>query len=207
MNSPEHYPFSPLPLPYPVNALCPWLNAKTIKIHHDSHYAGYIKKLNNVLKDYPKLHRLPIEALLMKQAFLPENARNSIKRYAGGVFNHQLYFECLTPSCRSKPSPSFEKVICDNFGSMSCMMNNLREAAKSVFGSGYVWLTSDMSGKMHIIILPNQETPIEQRLTPLLPMDMWEHAYYLQYQNHPERYVNSLLKVINWQKVEKNYYT
>lgn len=207
MNSTECYPFSVRPLPYPVNALCPWLNTSTVKIHHGSHYAGYIQKLNDTLKGYPKLHHLPIEALLIKQAFLPETIRNDVRKYAGGAFNHRLYFECLTAASRSKLSPNFEKVICDNFGSVKAMLNSLKEAAMSVFGSGYAYLTSDMGGKMHIIILKDQETPIEQRLNPLFPIDVWEHAYYLQYQNHRERYLNSLMKIINWKVVEKNYYS
>lgn len=207
MTSAEHYPFSPKPLPYPVNALRPWLSTSTVKIHHDSHYAGYIKKLNDTIKDYPKLHCLPIEALLVKQAFLPDEIRNDVRRYAGGAFNHQLYFECLIPANRSKISGGFEQIVCDNFGSLQSMISGLKEAAMSVFGSGYAYLTSDMSGKMHIIVLKNQETPIEQRLNPLFPIDVWEHAYYLQYQNHRERYLNSLMKIINWKAVEKNYYS
>lgn len=207
MNGAEHYPFTPRPLPYPANALCPWLNTNTVKIHHDSHYAGYIKRLNDTLKNYPQMHHLPIEALLIKQAFLPDAVRTDIRRFAGGAFNHQLYFECLTPANCSKISPDFEKIICSSFGSIKAMMNNLKSAAMSVFGSGYAYLTSDMSGKMQIIILHNQETPVEQRLNPLLPIDVWEHAYYLQYQNHRERYLNSLMKIINWKAVEKNYYS
>lgn len=207
MSEIEHYPFAPKPLPYPVNALSPWLHKNTVKLHHDSHYAGYIKKLNDTLKNYPKLHHLPIEALLIKQAFLPDTIRSDIRRYAGGAFNHQLYFECLTPCCNSKISTGFEQILCSNFGSINAMLNNLKEAAMSVFGSGYACLTSDMSGKMQIIVLHNQETPIEQRLNPLFPVDVWEHAYYLQYQNHRERYLNSLMKIINWKAIEKNYYS
>lgn len=207
MNGTEHYPFSVKPLPYPINALCPWINANTMKIHHDSHYAGYIKKLNDTLKDYPQLHHLPLEALLIKQAFLPNEIRINIRRYAGGAFNHMLYFDCLTPANRSRISPEFEKIVCENFESLKALMNALKEAAMSVFGSGYAYLTSDMSGKMHIITLKNQETPIEQRLNPLFPIDVWEHAYYLQYQNHRERYLTSLMKVINWKAIECNYYS
>lgn len=207
MNEPQHYPFSPKPLPYPANALCPWLGADTIRIHHDSHYAGYIKRLNAVLKDYPQLHNLPIEALLIKQAFLPEEIRRDVRRYAGGAFNHQLYFECLTSAGRSCVPHELEKIICRDFGSLNAMTNSLKEAAMSVFGSGYAYLVSDMSGKIHIITLKNQETPLEQRLNPLLPVDVWEHAYYLQYQNHRERYLNSLMKIINWRAVERHYFS
>lgn len=207
MTEAEHYPFKVKPLNFPENALSPWIHRNQIKIHHDSHYAGYVKKLNKTLENYPSLHHLPLEALLVKQAFLPEEIRGDIKKYAGGAFNHRLFFECLAPANRSVISPRLEKIIIDSFDSVKNMIACLKEAAMSVWGSGYAYLVSDMSGKLHIIVLCNQETPIEQRLNPLLPVDVWEHAYYLQYQNHRERYVNSLMKVINWRMVEKNYYS
>ena len=207
MHQPEHYPFSPHPLPYPLNALSPWVSANTLKLHHRSHYAGYINKLNDVLKGYPQLHNLPIEALLLKQALLPEKARSDIRKYAGGAFNHQMYFEGLAPIGKTKISAEFEKIICNSFGSVATMLSKLKEAAMSVFGSGYAWLVSDKDDRLVIITLPNQDTPIEQRLNPVLPIDVWEHAYYLQYQNHRERYLNSLCKLINWRHAEKNYFT
>ncbi len=207
MTESEHYPFKVKPLNIPENALSPWIHQNQIKIHHDSHYAGYVKKLNQVLENYPSLHHLPLEALIIKQAFLPEEIRSDIKKYGGGAFNHRLFFDCLIPANYSKISPRFECIIKESFGSVKAMLKSLKDAAMSVFGSGYAYLVSDMSGKLHIILLKNQETPIEQRLNPLLPVDVWEHAYYLQYQNHRERYLNSLMKVINWKKVEKNYYS
>ena len=207
MNAPEHLPFSVRPLPYPANSLSPWLDARTLKIHHDGHYTAYVKKLNDILKNYPQYQNLPLEALILKQAFLPPEIRTDIKINAGGAFNHQLYFSSIIHPSKGKITCSFEKIVCDNFGSMQNLINNLKEAAKAVFGSGYAYLASDMSGKMHIIMLKNQETPIEQRLNPLLPIDMWEHAYYLQFQYHRDRYINNFCKVINWKEVEKNYYS
>ena len=207
MNAPEHFPFSVRPLPYPANSLSPWLDARTLKIHHDGHYTAYVKKLNDILKNYPQYQNLPLEALILKQAFLPSEIRTDIKINAGGAFNHQLYFSSIIHPSKGKITCSFEKIVCANFGSMQNLINNLKEAAKAVFGSGYAYLASDMSGKMHIIMLKNQETPIEQRLNPLLPIDMWEHAYYLQFQYHRDRYINNFCKVINWKEVEKNYYS
>lgn len=207
MNAPEHFPFSVRPLTYPANSLSPWLDARTLKIHHDGHYTAYVKKLNDILKNYPQYQNLPLEALILKQAFLPSEIRTDIKINAGGAFNHQLYFSSIIHPSKGKITCSFEKIVCDNFGSMQNLINNLKEAAKAVFGSGYAYLASDMSGKMHIIMLKNQETPIEQRLNPLLPIDMWEHAYYLQFQYHRDRYINNFCKVINWKEVEKNYYS
>ncbi|MGN1480922.1 superoxide dismutase [Porcipelethomonas sp.] len=206
MNLPEHFPFTVKPLPYPANSLSPWLDARTIKIHHDGHYTSYVKKLNDILKNYPQYQNLPLEALILKQAFLPSDIRNDIRKNAGGAYNHQLYFSSMIHPSKGKISSSFEQIVCDNFGSVKNLLHNLKEAAMSVFGSGYAYLASDMSGKMHILVLKNQETPIEQRLNPLLPIDVWEHAYYLQYQYHRERYIDSFCRLINWKEVEKNYY-
>ncbi|MBE6844718.1 MAG: superoxide dismutase [Ruminococcus sp.] len=203
----EHYPFSVRPLPYPAKSLSPYLTARTLKIHHDGHYAAYIQNLNKILECFPQYHHLPLEALLLKQAFLPSEIRSEIKTNAGGAFNHMLYFECIAPPSRSKLSDSFRKIICDNFSSVENLLITLKNAALSIKGSGFAYLASDMSGKMHILALKDFETPIEQRLNPLLPIDMWEHAYYLQYQYHKKDYLNSFMRVINWQRVEMNYFS
>ncbi len=170
MNGPEHYPFSVRPLPYPSGALAPMLDGRTVRIHHDGHYASYVQKLNEILKSYPQYQKLPLEALILKQAFLPE-------------------------------------IICECFGTVNNLLVNLKEAGMSVFGSGYAYLTSDMCGKLHILTMKNQDTPIEQRLNPLFPLDVWEHAYYLQYQNRRDRYLNAILKLINWKVIEQNYHS
>lgn len=207
MCSSEHFPFSVRPLPYPAKSLSPYLTARTLKIHHDGHYAMYIHKLNEILECFPQYQQLPLEALILKQAFLPEEIRNDVKTNAGGAFNHMLYFECLTPPSKSKISCEFNKIICDNFSSLENLMELLKTAALSIKGSGFAYLASDMTGKMYILTLPNMETPIEKRLTPLLPIDMWEHAYYLQYQYHKKDYLNCIMNVINWQRVEMNYFS
>ncbi len=203
----EHFPFSVRPLPYPAKALMPYLSPRTLKIHHDGHYAAYIKALNKTLECYPQYQNLPLEALLLKLAFLPKEIREDIRNNVGGALNHMLYFECLTAPSKSKLSDEFKKIICDNFSSVDNMINAMKNAALSIKGSGFAYLTSDMTGKMHILALKNFETPIEQRLNPLLPIDMWEHAYYLQYQYHKKDYLDSIFHVINWQRVERNYFS
>ena len=207
MHSSEHFPFSIRPLPYPAKSLSPFLSARTLKIHHDGHYALYIQKLNKILECFPKYQKLPLEALILKQAFLPDEIRNEIRINAGGAFNHMLYFECLTPINKCGISKDFKKILCNNFESMENLTELLIKASLSIRGSGFAYLASDMSGELHILTLKNSETPIEQRLTPLLPIDMWEHAYYLQYQYHKKEYLNNLMKVINWQRVEMNYFS
>ncbi|MGN0613814.1 MAG: superoxide dismutase, partial [Porcipelethomonas sp.] len=207
MISYENYPFTVQPLPYPAKSLMPFLSARTLNIHHDGHYAMYIKKLNSILEDYPQYQQLPLEALLLKQAFLPDKIRSDIKINAGGAFNHQLFFQCLTPPSKCRISDRFRKIICENFSDVGCMIMMLKKAALSISGSGFAYLASDMSGKLHILVLKNSETPMEQRLNPLLPIDVWEHAYYLQYQYHRKEYLDNLFHVINWQTVEKNYFS
>ncbi len=203
----EHYPFSVRPLPYPAKALSPYLNARTLKIHHFGHYTAYIEKLNSILECFPQYQQLPLEALLLKQAFLPKEIRTEIKINAGGAFNHMLYFECMTPAAKSVISENFRKIICENFQSVRNMTDTLKNAALSIKGSGFAYLASDMSGRLHVLALKDFETPIEQRLTPLLPIDMWEHAYYLQYQYHKKDYLDNFMHVINWQRVEMNYFS
>ncbi len=207
MNNSEHFPFAVRPLPYPAKGLSPYLSARTLKIHHDGHYAMYIQKLNKILECFPQYQKLPLEALILKQAFLPDEIRNEIRINAGGALNHMLYFECLTPAPKSRLSDEFKKIICDNFSSVDNLAELLKKAALSILGSGFAYLASDMSGKMHVLALKNTETPIEERLTPLLPIDMWEHAYYLQYQYNKKDYLDCIMNVINWQRVEMNYFS
>ena len=145
MNFPEHYPFNVKPLPYPASSLSPWINARTLKIHHDGHYAAYVRKLNDILKNYPQYQNLPLEALILKQAFLPENIRNDIRKNAGGAFNHQLYFSSMIHPSKGRISSSFEKIVADNFGSVQNLLKDLKAAAMSVFCSRYAYLVSDMS--------------------------------------------------------------
>lgn len=203
----EHYPFSVRPLPFPAKALSPYLNARTLKIHYDGHYTAYIQKLNKILESFPQYHQLPLEALLLKQAFLPKEIRSDIKINAGGAFNHMLYFECLTPPSRSVISENFIKIICDSFSDTENLISTLKKAALSIKGSGFAYLASDMNGKIHVLALKDFETPFEQRLNPLLPIDMWEHAYYLQYQYHKKEYLESFMRLINWRRVEMNYFS
>lgn len=206
MLSADHFPFAVRPLPYPAKSLSPYLNARTLKIHHDGHYALHIEKLNKILESFPIYQQLPLEALILKQAFLPQEIRNEIKLHAGGAFNHMLFFECLAPNQKSKISNEFRKIISDSFGSLENFMVLMKEAALSMKGAGYVYLACDGKGRLRIMTLDNTETPIEHRLKPLLPVDMWEHSYYLQYQYHKKEYLDGIFNIINWQRVERNYY-
>jgi len=207
MTNYEHYPFSVRPLPYPAKALMPYLSARALKIHHDGHYAAYIQKLNKILECYPEYQQLPLEALILKQAFISKEIRTDIKINAGGAFNHMLYFECLKHPGRPEISDNFKKIICDSFSGIDNLINTLKNAALAIKGSGFAYLASDMSGKLHVLALKDFETPIELRLNPLLPIDVWEHAYYLQYQYHKQSYIENIMHLINWKRVEMNYFS
>ena len=201
----DHFPFAVRPLPYPAKSLMPYLNARTLKIHHDWHYALHVEKLNKILEAFPKYQNLPLEALILKQAFLPEEVRGSIKLHAGGALSHILFFECLTPPNKSMMSDEFRAVLGENFGCTEKFVSLMKKAALSVRGSGFAYLASDSQKRLHILALHDLDAPLEHRLTPLLAIDMWEHAYYLQYQYHRREYLDGLFNIINWQRVERNY--
>ena len=205
MYSSDHFPFAARPLPYPAKSLMPCLNARTVKIHHDWHYALHVEKLNKILEAFPKYQNLPLEALILKQAFLPEEIRADIKLHASGALSHILFFECLAPSSKSRMSDEFRTVIEENFGSTEKFFSIMKKAALSVKGSGFAYLASDSRKRLCILALRDLDNPVEHRLTPLLAIDMWEHAYYLQYQYHRAEYLNALFGIINWQRVERNY--
>ncbi len=207
MNSKDHFPFAVRPLPYPAKSLAPFLNARTVKIHHDGHYAMHIEKLNRILESFPKYHSLPLDALIMKQAFLPHEIRNEVKLHAGGALNHMLFFECLAPASKSSISGSFKKLLSDSFASFENFKDLMKKAALSLKGGGSAYLASDRDGRFHILALNDFETPIEHCLNPILPIDMWEHSYYLQYQYHRREYINNIFNIINWQRAEMNYFS
>ena len=201
----DHFPFTVRPLPYPAKSLMPYLSARTLKIHHGGHYALHIEKLNSILEAFPKYQNLPLEALILKQAFLPEEIRSGIKLHAGGALAHTLFFECLAPPSKSHMSDGFRDVIEDNFGSTERFTALMKKAALSVTGSGMAYLASDRQKRLHIMALKDYDNPVEHRLTPLLAIDMWEHAYYLQYQYNRRGYLNGIFNIINWQRVERNH--
>ena len=207
MNSKDHFPFAVRPLPYPAKSLSPFLNARAVKIHHDGHYAMHIERLNRMLEGFPEYHSLPLDALILKQAFMPREIRNGVRTHAGGALNHILFFECLAPASKSKMSGNFKKIITDSFGSFEKFKELMKKAALSINGAGNAYLASDGDGRLHIMALEKSETPVEHRLKPLFPIDMWEHSYYLQYQYHRREYLDSIFNIINWQRVEMNYFS
>lgn len=199
-----HYPFEVEKLPYAYTSLEPFLSCEILKFHHDKHYVTYVNKLNELLKNYPNLQDMSLEELLTDTEALPNEAKTSIRNNAGGVYNHELYFTCMNCSDSELPTDHLAAAINVAFGSIDQFKAELSGAAINQFGSGYAWLI--LSNKsLEIIATPNQDTPISATVTPLLCIDVWEHAYYLQYQNRRADYVDNWFHLINWDFVGARY--
>lgn len=196
-----------LPLPYEYDALLPVLDEKTLHFHHDKHYQTYIDNLNKTLKDNPMLWDKSLEELLMMEGTLPTDLWTVIRNNGGGVYNHELYFDSMTSITGHKPGGKLAKAIDRDFGSYANWKEIMKMAAVSKFGSGWALLVSDNQGKLSVMQTGNQEVPRLDRVKPLLLVDVWEHAYYLQYQNKRADYVDVWFKLINWEEVERKYET
>lgn len=194
------------PLPYDYAALQPAISEETMHFHHDKHYKTYVDNLNNLIKDNPEFDNLTTEQVIIKSA-KDKTKYMSIYNNAGGVYNHEAYFESMRPygACRCFPSQALMEEIARSFVSVENMLSDMYDMAVKLFGSGYVWLSADENGKILLANYANQDTPLTQGLNPLLPVDVWEHAYYLDYQNRRSDYVVNWLNLINWDVVNKNY--
>ncbi len=199
----DFYPFSVVPLQYPYNALEPHIDERTMHFHHDKHYQTYVDKLNKILEANPSLHRYDLECLIIKANSLPQHISTDIKNNAGGVYNHKLYFASMTPN-KTQPSDFLLEKINHDFCSFDSFKTTFKEAALAQFGSGYAWLVF-ANTCLKIIKTANQDTPLLTRNQPLLLVDIWEHAYYLKYQNRRDEYFENWFKIINWDEVEERY--
>lgn len=201
----ETYPFVVRPLPYEYDALVPVLDEETLHFHHDKHYKTYVDNLNNALSDYPELQRLSLEELLSSINSLPAQVQTPIRNNGGGVYNHELYFDSMKNPVGQEPDGILAEAIERDFGSYKQWKEQMKQAAVSKFGSGWAWLVTDENGKLSIVQTANQDVPDLKKYTPLLLVDIWEHAYYLQYQNRRADYVEGWFDLINWRKAGKRY--
>lgn len=201
----EHYPFVNTPLPYAYDALEPYIDEKTMELHHDRHLQTYIDNLNAVLEKQPSLQGLTLEQLIRRAPRLSRNIGVPIHRNAGGVYNHRFFFDSLSPDALSGPTGALEYAITKCFGSVSEFKEKFDTAAMSVFGSGYAWLVSDRKSNLKIITTANQDTPLNMGLIPILNVDVWEHAYYLKHYNKRADYIGDWWNVINWPKAEERF--
>ena len=205
----EHYPFVAQPLPYEYDALLPVLDEETLHFHHDKHYQTYVDKLNATLADYPQLQQMSLTELLTSEdnilASLPEEARKSIHNNGGGVYNHQLYFDSMRSPAGQEPCGALEEALVRDFGSVRQWKEQMSQAATGGFGSGWAWLVSDQDGTLMVLTTANQDIPDLKLYTSIFPIDVWEHAYYLQYQNRRPDYVEGWHKLIHWKKAGRRY--
>lgn len=200
----EHYPFVNPPLPYAYDAMEPYIDTLTMKLHHDRHLQTYVNELNNTLKNRPQLQSLSLEQLLMTVNSMPPEIQTSVRNNAGGMYNHIFYFMNLrNPSTETPPYP-FRAYLESEFGDFQTFQDAFTKAALSVFGSGYAWLVVDAFGNPKIITTANQDTPLTSNLYPLLTIDVWEHAYYLKHYNQRSDYIKDWFRIINWKHVAVN---
>ena len=191
-------------LQYSYDALEPYIDAKTMEIHHSKHHQTYITNLNKALESYPELFEKSLEDLLANLDQIPESIRVAVRNGGGGHYNHTLFWQIIGPKSDSKPSENMNSLITDSFESFDNFKSEFNEKATKQFGSGWGWLCQDTSGKLVTLSTPNQDTPISSGLNPVLGIDVWEHAYYLNYQNKRPDYINAFWEIINWEAVESN---
>lgn len=187
-------------LPYAYDALEPFIDEKTMRVHHDGHHRAYVEKLNETLKDYPKYQR-PVEQLLASIDTFPLEIRDKVRNNAGGHANHSLFWTILSTDTQAKPQGELSQVIDDNFGGFSEFKTKFTQAAADHFSNGWAWLTSDADGKLSVFTTKDHESPLSRGLTPLLVLDLWEHAYYLKYQNHKSDYFETFWEIVDWKEV------
>ena len=193
------------PLPYPVDALEPHIDAKTMEIHHDKHHQAYITNANNALKDYPQLAAKPVEELIADLSAVPEAIRTVVRNNAGGHANHSFFWLILGPNAGGSPKGKLADAITSTFGSFDQFKEKVQAAGAGRFGSGWAWLVINKAGSLEITSTPNQDSPIMDGLKPLLGIDVWEHSYYLKYQNRRPDYLKAVWNVINWDAVGKYF--
>lgn len=201
----ETYPFIVRPLPYEYDALVPVLDEETMHFHHDKHYKTYVDNLNSALSDYPELQKKSLKELLSGIDRLPPQIQTAIRNNGGGVFNHELYFDSMKSPVGQEPEGALADAIERDFGSYRQWKDQMKQAAVGRFGSGWAWLVADDKGQLSIVQTANQDVPDLEEYTPILLVDVWEHAYYLQYQNRRADYVDGWFSLINWRKAAKRY--
>ncbi|MCI2058521.1 MAG: superoxide dismutase [Oscillibacter sp.] len=199
----ERYPFALPPLPYGYDALEPEIGGRTMQYHHDKHFAAYIENLNRLLAGQSAYQKWSLNKLCTDWEELPQDIRQGVRNNAGGVFNHALYFENLAPTPVSSPLAPLSGAIARSFGDSETMKNVLKTAALGQFGSGWAVLCADKGGELRVVKTANQDTPLP--LHPLLVCDVWEHAYYLDYQNRRGDYFDSWWRLVNWPRVSHDY--
>lgn len=204
MNRNSYYPFINTPLPYSYDALEPFIDEETMYLHHDRHLQTYIANLNRFLEENPSLQKFSLEELLSIWRRLTCHLQTPLRNNAGGVYNHRFYFDSMTPPDSSYSAPRLFEAMSCQFGSPENFRSQFKEAALSVFGSGYAWLVLDR-GRLKIVTSANQNTPLTCSRTLILNIDVWEHAYYLKHYTLRADYIDDWFRVVNWKMAENRY--
>ncbi len=192
-------------LPYGFDALEPHIDAKTMEIHHGKHHQAYVDNLNKAIAGKADLESKSIEALISNLSAVPEDIKNVVRNNGGGHANHSMFWKTIGPKAGGEPKGDIAAAITKNFGTVAAFKEKFETAAKTRFGSGWAWLSLDKSGKLDVSSTANQDNPLMEGKKPIVGLDVWEHAYYLKYQNRRPDYVAAFWSVINWDAVNANY--
>lgn len=198
-------PFQMLSLPYPYEALEPYIDAKTVELHYSKHHTTYLNNLNGAIEKYPELANLTIEDLLLDLNKVPEAIRTVVRNNGGGYYNHNIYWSIMGPNQGGEPGGKLGSALESTFGSFASFKEQLEKAGLGRFGSGWAWLSKRSDGSLLIHSTPNQDTPLADDLFPVIGVDVWEHAYYLKYQNRRAEYLTNWWNLVNWKEAEKRY--
>jgi superoxide dismutase, Fe-Mn family len=193
------------PLPYDYGALEPHIDTQTMQIHHDKHHAAYVANLNKALESAPELAGKSIEEIVSNLSSVPEKIRQAVINNGGGHYNHTLFWEIMGPKGGSQPKGDLAKAIDAAFGNYEGLREKVNSAGMTRFGSGWAWLVVDKAGQLQVLSTANQDSPLSNGQQPLLGVDVWEHAYYLKYQNRRADYLGAWWNVVNWDAVAARY--
>ena len=191
-------------LPYAVDALEPYIDAQTMTLHHDKHHQAYVTNLNGAIEKHPELADKSLEDLLMDLNAVPEDIRMVVRNHGGGTWNHSMFWEIMGPNAGGAPSGQLAQAVDSAFGSFDSFKADFEKAANGRFGSGWAWLVKKGDG-LAIVSTANQDNPLSDGATPILGIDVWEHAYYLKYQNRRAEYVTNWWNVVNWDAVAARF--
>jgi superoxide dismutase, Fe-Mn family len=193
------------PLPYDYNALEPHIDAQTMQLHHDKHHQAYVTNLNNALQGLSQFDNMPVEQLVRNINQVPENVRTAVRNNGGGHVNHSMFWQIMKPNGGGEPTGAIASAISSTFGSFDTFKQQFNDAGVKRFGSGWAWLVMDQNGNLSVISTANQDSPFMDGLYPVMGNDVWEHAYYLKYQNRRPDYLAAWWNTVNWDEINKRH--
>jgi len=193
------------PLPYDYSALEPYIDTQTMQLHHDKHHAAYVNNLNAALKDNSQFSSMNVDDLMRHIQDVPDSVRTAVRNNGGGHSNHSMFWQIMTPNGGGQPTGALASAIDSTFGSFEAFKTQFNDAGVKRFGSGWAWLVLDQSGKLSVISSANQDSPLMDGMYPVMGNDVWEHAYYLKYQNRRPDYLNAWWNVVNWDAIAQRY--